>query len=161
MMRSLIAAVAFMLVIMAGAGAQSIFKIGPIEISNAWARASTGSTGAGAAYFEVRNLSRNADRLVSAKTEVSRTASLHTHIMKDNIMRMERVEGLEVPAYGRVLLKPVGYHVMLVGLGKPLMKGQTFMLSLTFEKAGTAIVKVVILGPGSRGPHHGRGRHKH
>ena len=161
MMKSLVAAVALVLVTMAGAGAQSNSKIGPIEISNAWARASTGSTGAGAVYFEVRNHGRNADRLVSAKTEVSRTASLHTHIMKDNIMRMERVEGLEVPAYGRVLLKPGGYHVMLMGLSKPLMRGQTFMLSLTFEKAGTAIVNVAILGPGSRGPQHGPGRHKH
>ena len=35
------------------------------------------------------------------------------------------------------------------------------MLSLTFKKAGTAIVNVAILGPGSRGPQHGPGRHKH
>ena len=81
--------------------------------------------------------------------------------MKDNIMRMERVEGLEVSAYSRVLLKPGGYHVMLMGLAKPLIKGQSFMLSLTFENAGTAIVKVLILGPGARGPHRGPSHHKH
>ena len=157
MTKTLVTAAALVLVLASGAGAQSVSKIGSIEISNAWARASTGSTGAGAAYFEIRNHGRNADRLVSAKTEVSRTASLHVHIMKDNIMRMERVEALEVPAYGRVSLKPGGYHVMLTGLAKPLRRGQSFMLSLTFEKAGMEIVKVAILGPGARGP----GSHKH
>ncbi len=159
MMKSLVTAGALVLVLTAGAGSNS--KFGPIEISNAWARASTGSNGAGAAYFEIRNHGRHADRLVSAKTDVSRTASLHAGIIKDNIMRRERVEGLEVQAHGRATLKPGGHHVMLMGLAKPRMKGHSFLLSLTFERAGTVTVKVAIMGPGARGPHGGPGSHRH
>ena len=169
MIKTMMTAVALLLTMATGAAAQSTAKVGQIEISNAWARASAGKAGAGAAYFEIRNHGGKSDRLVSVKTDVSRTASLHAHIMKDNIMRMARIDGLELPAGGRAMLEPGGHHVMLMGLRKPLMKGHSFPLSLTFENAGTVTVTVAIMGPGSRGPshttgghgkHHGSGGHK-
>ena len=152
MIKTIMTAATLALALTAGAAAQSTSKIGPIEVSDAWARASAGRAGAGAAYFEVRNHDAKSDSLVSAKTDVSRTASLHAHIMKDDIMRMVRVDGLEVPAGGRATLRPGGHHVMLMGLAQPLMRGHSFPLSLTFEKAGTVNVEVVIMGPGARGP---------
>ncbi len=152
MIKTIMTAATLALALTAGAAAQSTSKIGPIEVSDAWARASAGRAGAGAAYFEVRNHGGESDRLVSAKTDVSRMASLHAHIMKDNIMRMVRVDGLEVPAGGRATLRPGGHHVMLMGLAQPLMRGHSFPLSLTFGKAGTVTVEVVIMGPGARGP---------
>ena len=145
-------AAVLVLALTVGAAAQTSFKVGPIEVTNAWARASAGRAGAGAAYFEVRNHGGKSDRLVSAKTDVSRMASLHAHVMKDNILRMVRVDALDVPAGGRATLKPGGHHVMLMGLAQPLMRGHSFPLSLTFEKAGTVTVEVVIMGPGARGP---------
>ncbi len=152
MFKTIMTAATLALALTAGAAAQSTSKIGPIEVSNAWARATAGKAGAGAAYFEVRNHGGESDRLVSAKTSASRMASLHTHIMKDNIMRMERVDGLEIPAGGRVTLRPGGYHLMLMGLAGPLIRGHGYDLSLTFEKAGTMTVELIIMGPGARGP---------
>ena len=159
-LKAALAAAALLLAATIEVGAQSSFKTGPIEVSGAWARASAGPAGAGAAYFEIRNHGARADRLVSARTEVSRTASLHSHVVKDNIMRMERADGLDVAAHGRVVLKPGSHHVMLMGLAKPLMKGHSFPLTLTFEKAGTVTVGVAIMGPGARGPRPGKGGHK-
>ena len=152
MIKTIVTAAILVLALTAGAAAQTTFNVGPIEVTNVWARASAGRAGAGAAYFEVRNHGGKSDRLVSAKTDVSRMASLHAHIMKDNIMRMVRVDGLEVPAGGRATLRPGSHHVMLMGLAQPLMRGHSFPLSLTFEKAGTVTVEVVIMGPGARGP---------
>ena len=169
MIKAMMMAAALLLALAAGAAAQSAAKIGQIEIANAWARASAGKTGAGAAYFEIRNHGGKSDRLVSAKTDVSRMAALHAHIIKDNIMRMARIDGLEVPAGGRATLKPGGHHLMLMGLRKPLIQGHSFPLSLTFENAGTVTVTVAILRLGARGPTgasgghdrtHGSGGHK-
>ncbi len=112
MLNRMMTAAVLVLALTAGVAAQTTFKVGPIEVTNAWARASAGRAGAGAAYFEVRNHGGKSDRLVSAKTDVSRAASLHAHIMKDNIMRMVRIDGLEVPAGGRATLKPGGHHVI-------------------------------------------------
>ncbi len=150
MIKPVMTAAALSLALTVGAAAQSVSKTSSIEVTDAWARASAGS--AGAAYFEIRNLGDKSDRLVSAKTSASRMASLHTHIMKDNIMRMVRVDGLEIPAGGRVTLRPGGYHLMLMGLAGPLIRGHGYDLSLTFEKAGTMTVELIIMGPGARGP---------
>ena len=41
---------------------------------------------------------------------------------------------------------------MLTGLNGPLREGQSFPLTLTFEKAGTREVTVAIEKPGASGP---------
>ena len=161
MIKTMMTAAAVLLAASAGAAAQSSSEIGQIEVSTPWARASAGRAGAGAAYFEIRTHGSKPDRLMSAKTGVSRKAEFHTHLMKDNIMRMVHIEGVDVPAGGHATLKPGGHHVMLMGLKNPLMKGHSFPLSLTFEKAGTVTVDVVVMGPGSRGPKPGATGHKH
>ena len=49
-----------------------------------------------------------------------------------------------------VTLAPGGYHIMLTGLKQPLQQGDTFPLTLNFEKAGqvTATVTVQKAGGG-------------
>ncbi|MFZ8900881.1 MAG: copper chaperone PCu(A)C [Ilumatobacteraceae bacterium] len=42
------------------------------------------------------------------------------------------------------MLKPGGYHVMIFDLVAPLEIGQTFDVTLTFEKAGDVIVPVEV-----------------
>ena len=70
---------------------------GKIAVENVWARASASRTGAGAAYLTLRNTGNASDRLVSASSGVAKRAELHTHTMKDNVMRMARVEAVDVP----------------------------------------------------------------
>ena len=43
-----------------------------------------------------------------------------------------------------VVLKPGSYHVMLIGLKKPLKDGETIPLTLDFEKAGKVSITVPI-----------------
>lgn len=117
---------------------------GKIAVESVWARASASRAGAGAAYLTLRNTGVAGDRLVSASTEVAKRAELHTHQMKGNVMRMARVEALDVPAGGAVTLKPGGLHVMLMGLNKKLVKGERFPLTLTFEKSGSVTVMVAV-----------------
>jgi copper(I)-binding protein len=59
-------------------------------------------------------------------------------------MEMRPVEAIELPAGEAVALAPGGYHVMLLDLAAPLEIGQTFTLTLTFEKAGTRDVEVTV-----------------
>jgi hypothetical protein len=48
-----------------------------------------------------------------------------------------------------VTLKPGGLHVMLTGLKQPLSEGQSFPLTLTFEKAGAIETTVKIAKAGA------------
>jgi periplasmic copper chaperone A len=51
---------------------------------------------------------------------------------------------LHVEAGQELKFEPNGMHLMLMGLKKPLVEGQTFELNLVFEVAGARKVKVVV-----------------
>jgi periplasmic copper chaperone A len=59
-------------------------------------------------------------------------------------MKMQPVDKIVVPAKGKVELKPGGYHVMLLDLPKPLVKGEKFDLTLTFASGATSTVAVEV-----------------
>jgi copper(I)-binding protein len=68
----------------------------------------------------------------------------------NGVMQMRQLaDGLPVPAGGSVVLKPGSYHVMLIGLKKPLTAGETFPLTLTFAKAGNISVTVAVQAIGA------------
>ena len=65
-------------------------------------------------------------------------------------MRMRPVRGgLAIPAGGAVALKPGGYHLMFMGLKRPLKKGERFPVTLRFQTAGTLKVQFAVQPIGS------------
>lgn len=119
-------------------------------VSDAWARASPGAVKNGAAFMTLKSHGE-ADRLVSASAPVSAVVELHTHINDNGVMRMRQISGIDLPAGETVILKPGGLHVMLIGLKAPLMEGESFPLTLTFEKTGSFTVQVPIKKVGAMG----------
>lgn len=132
-------------------GASSDVWAGSLSVEKPWARATAGQAANGAAYLTVVNVD-GADRLVSVASPVAATVELHTHINEDGVMRMRPVPGIEIPAGGRAVLEPGGFHIMLIGLKGPLKEGRRIPLTLTFEKAGIIETEAVVLGAGARGP---------
>ena len=61
-------------------------------------------------------------------------------------MKMEHVDGIDIPAHGTLLMKPGGYHIMLMGLTQPLKEGEEIELTLIFEKAGEVKVTAKVGG---------------
>src|ERR1700740_1631653 len=128
----------------------ALAQTSPLEVSNAWARATPGKAENGAAYLTIQ--SPTPDRLLSVSTPVAKKAELHTMSMEGMVMKMRPLTGVDIPAGQPVTLKPGGQHIMLVGLDAPLREGQFFPLTLTFEKAGTRTVSVAVEKPGANGP---------
>jgi len=124
-----------------------------LEVSNAWARATPGKAENGAAYVTI--LSPTPDRLLSASSPAAKKAELHTMEMAGMVMKMRPVAGLDIPAGQPVALKPGGEHIMLIGLQQPLREGQSFTLTLNFEKAGARTLSVAVEKAGAMsGMHH-------
>lgn len=121
-----------------------------IQVEQAWARASAGQARTGAAYMTLVNHGQAADRLVKVASMVAEKTELHSHVMDGDVMRMRPIAAVEVNPGEPSVLKPGGLHVMLIGLKAPLKAGGSFMLDLTFEKAGTIQVKVAIGAVGAR-----------
>jgi hypothetical protein len=113
----------------------------PIAVTGAWARATAGGQKVGAAYLELAAPAGTA--LVAAETPVSARVELHTMSMEGGVMKMRPVEKIEVPAAGRVSLKPGGLHLMLIDLKQPLKEGTRVPLTLTFQ-SGAAKTTVSI-----------------
>lgn len=144
-MRMALLAIGFVL----AAGSASA-QTGPLQIQNAWARATPGGATIGAAYVTIR--SPTADRLVAASTPVAGKAELHKMEMSGTVMKMRPVAGIDIPADRPVSLAPGGLHIMLIGLKQPLKPGQSFPLTLTFAKAGPRTVDVSVEKVGAAGP---------
>jgi copper(I)-binding protein len=121
-----------------------------LEVNNAWAGATPGKAENGAAYLTIQ--SPTADRLVSLSSPVAKKAELHSMSMQGAVMKMRPIDGLDVPAGQPVALKPGGEHIMLMGLNQQLHEGQSFPLTLDFEKAGPRTVTVTVEKAGAKGP---------
>jgi len=93
----------------------------------------------------IANPDGQADTLLAVKSAVSGRAELHTVVKDANgAMVMQRVESIPVLASGTTELKPGSFHVMLFGLNKELKVGDTFPLTLTFQKGGDTAVQVQV-----------------
>lgn len=143
-----------------GAMAQSA-----ITVTGAWARPTIAKMRISAAYFQAA-ITQGEDKLIAAKTPNTEKAELHQHIMENGVAKMRPVDSVAIAPGQPVVFQPGGYHIMLMGLKGPLNEGDSFPLTLTFEKAGDVTVNVMVMkkaamGQGNMG--HGNmdhGKHK-
>jgi len=138
----------------------------PIQVTGAWVRATNfyvASSGAAtlaptdpmpgmamatsAVYLTLENRGDQPDRLVSVYCDVAQTVEIHQSQVVGGIASMERLDSLALPAHNTIQFQPGGYHLMLVGLKRDLIQGESFSLDLQFEKAGTVLVQAIVRGP--------------
>ena len=94
-------------------------------------------------FMTITSTAKEPDVLLSARTDVAERTELHTMVN----MKMTQVENIPVPAGGTVELKPGSLHVMLFTLKKELKAGDTFSLTLKYQKAGERTVQVKVQPP--------------
>jgi copper(I)-binding protein len=141
----------------APASENSSATIGRLSIEKAWARATVPGAAVGGGFVSIRNEGDD-DRLTGANSPVAARVELHTMTMQDGVMRMRQLEAIELPAGKEVELRPGGHHLMLMDLARPLEEGESFPVTLRFEKAGEIEVQVQVLSLGARGAaQHGAG----
>lgn len=130
--------------------ATDAISAGALRIMHPWARASAGHGDTGAAFMAIANTGSEDDKLLAVSTAIARKAEVHETTMDGGVMKMRMLMGgLAIPAGGQVELKPMGLHVMLMGLTEKLIEGETLTLTLIFEKAGSVELAVPVTGPGA------------
>jgi hypothetical protein len=129
------------------------YAVGSMQISQPWARATPKGASTGAAYMTIINNGTAADRVSCVSSDASDECQIHSMTMDNGVMKMRPVEGgLEIKPGQTVMLKPSGFHVMLVKLKHQLEQGQDIKLTLKFEHAGTVDVDYPIAGIGAAAP---------
>lgn len=131
--------------------AQDVSKSG-VKVSRVWARATPQGAPVGAAYLSIQTDDKTSDTLLSVATPVAGRAELHSSTMEGGIMKMRRLDKLELKPGTIHELKPMGDHLMLMQLKEPLKQGDVLKLTLTFEKAGMIEIEGPIAPVGANGP---------
>ena len=127
-----------------------------LKIFDAWAKTTVPGGSVSAAYMHIK--SGKPLRLLKVESPLTNTVEIHDMKMKDGVMEMRAVDGIDIPANKLVDLKPGGYHVMLIKVNKPINKGDTVPLKLTFESADK---KTFTVDVAAKGQEKDSGSHKH
>ena len=106
-----------------------------------------GGGGTSAVYMVIRNVGRQADRLLEESTPAAEAVETHVSEERDGVMVMSRVDGIDIPARGAAELKPGGLHIMLINLKQDLVAGDTIPLTLVFEQTGKVELSVPVRNP--------------
>ncbi|HYZ16064.1 MAG TPA: copper chaperone PCu(A)C [Candidatus Acidoferrum sp.] len=123
-----------------------------IAITGAWSRPAVDT---GVVYATIRNDSARAQVLVGASSPRARAVELHESMampmqggtmqgMPADAMGMKPVGRIAIPAHGSLVLKPGGYHLMLLGLRSPLRRGERVPIVLRFADGSTAALRATI-----------------
>lgn len=103
-----------------------------VSVTHAWAPPSLNQdNGVGFLTLEAAG----DDALIGIESDCCKVIELHEMTMKDDVMRMRRVDSIPLPDHKSVKLKSGGYHLMLIGLKKPLEAGDSVPITLNFEHA--------------------------
>ena len=135
-----------------------------VEVSDAWVRATGQGQKATGVFMNLT--AQKATRLVGVKADLTGSAEVHEMKMEKDVMKMQSVKALDLPAGQTVALKPGSYHVMLMDLKAPVAEDSHVVLTLLFEDAAGvktqkevhAVAKKMAMG-GKDKPQHGE--HKH
>ncbi len=118
-----------------------------INVVGPWARLQPPSAEMSAAFLVLQNDGSEADALVGASCDCAKVTELHVMQEVDGKMTMRPVERFDIPARGQFELRPMGPHLMLIGLTEPLAVEKPLKIRLRFEHEEELEVLVPVRDP--------------
>lgn len=116
-----------------------------ISFTKPWVRLLPPTVMNTAGYVTINNSSDQADKLLAVWSPTINSMSVHQTKQVDGLLKMLEAENATIPAKGQLVMQPGGYHIMLMGLGKPLVENDTILICFEFERAGIVHVNFPII----------------
>jgi copper(I)-binding protein len=117
-------------------------KFKTLEIGHPWCVENDDTSKPVVVSMTIQNAGAKADRLVRASTAIADKTELRAGTLPDAEGAV--IASIPVARRGTVNLKRGGPHVLLTGMKKPLGAPDSFLMTLTFERAGTVEVEVTV-----------------
>lgn len=117
-----------------------------LSVRGAWARAAD-SGAMTAVYFTLANDAVSSDTLTGVSSPDAAVTEMHVSTQRDGMMHMSPVTALPVPAMDSVSFRPLGAHVMLTGVVRPLTDGDSVTAILSFVSGATVTVRAGVRKP--------------
>jgi copper(I)-binding protein len=115
-----------------------------IAVSNAWVQAMPPSQTTTAVYMTLTNNSKTEAVLTSVSANIASAVEIHQMNDMNGMMHMAMLPNLKIPAQGKVSLQPGGFHIMLIGLKKPVNKGDIVPITLYFQDGSSEAVSAQV-----------------
>ena len=131
--------------VLAAASLFSTAAFAQVTVGDPWIRATVPAQKTAGAFMQLR--SPKATRLVDVQSPVAGRAEVHQMAMEGQTMRMQKVDGIDLPAGQPVNLSSGGYHVMLFDLKRQLKEGEHVPLTLIFVGADKKRENVTVQVP--------------
>ena len=141
------------LCLLAAASAQA-----QVDVTDPWARATGKGQQATGVFMNLT--AKKATRLVGVKSELTSVAQVHEMKMDKDVMKMQSIKALDLPAGQTVSLKPGSYHVMLMDLKAPVAEGSHVVVTLMFEDAAGVKTQQEVHAVAKKAPMGGADKHK-
>ncbi|WP_462153702.1 copper chaperone PCu(A)C [Pseudoalteromonas piscicida] len=103
-----------------------------LSVHNATVRTFLPAAPSTAGYLVIENPTQQNKVLVKASLEGVKRVEIHEHVHKEDMMKMQRVDELAIPAGKSVTFQPGGYHLMVFEPVETLKVGEKRKLTLYF-----------------------------
>jgi len=131
-----------------------------VKVKDAWTRAT--APGQDSAMVQLVIISKKDAKLVGVACKDANTSELHSMVMEGEMMKMRQVEAIDLPAGKTVDLGEAGYHLMLIGLKKPLEAGKKTNCEMVVRGVDGKDTKVQVtskIRPLAESAHHEHAKH--
>ena len=123
-----------------------------ILVKEAWIRGIPPSAKTTAAFMTIQNIGSVEMIIKSATSEIAEIVQIHTMEQVGEVMKMKELSELRIPANGQTILAPKGFHIMLIGLLRPISEGEVIPLSLNLSDGSIVNVDAVVRKWGPMSP---------
>ena len=109
-----------------------------------WVRVPLPSKTETALFVVLENHSAERRAVVSASSDAAQTVEMHEMKMDRTMMVMKPVSEIGIPAKGKTTLSSNGFHLMLFGLKKRPVMGDTIDVTLKLDNGASVTVKAEV-----------------
>ncbi len=110
-----------------------------VVVEDLWTRPSPPIAGAAAFFLEISNDGPDDERITAVSAPGCAETLVHSTAVDDGgvaTMQPAADADLAVASGDRLVMEPLGVHVMCLGPEKPFVEGETFELTIEFEPGG-------------------------
>jgi copper(I)-binding protein len=104
-----------------------------IVARDGWLRQPPASESEAAVYVVIENHTAQRRSIVSGTSDIADKVEMHVMTMANKLMRMTPVPKVDIPAKGKATFEPNALHIMLFGLKKRPMAGDTVTVDLVLD----------------------------
>ena len=116
-----------------------------IVVSNAQVRIFLPGSQSSVGYLTLVNHGDAAVTLTKASLESLGRVEVHEHQHVNGMMKMQKVDGLEIKAHQQLDFKPGSYHLMVFEPKEPLKIGQELKLTLYFSNGDRVFTQATVV----------------